>query len=150
MDSERLLRFIGYFPDYLSALSFTLLGLFLDNLCQPLSVKRNSLCYASMRCLFVSEKRFATLKRFRLARLVKKLTGECMFSQNFAEVYPVFQCKMPESLARRKCFLEAFADVNSVYNGNMKHARAIEFDQKGSFCVENGSFKYVDICQSEY
>ena len=43
-----------------------------------------------------------------------------------------------------------FADVNSVYNGNMKHARAGEFDQKGSFCMANGSISYVYICQSEY
>ena len=33
MDSQLLLKFIGYFPDYLSALSRTF-TLFLDNLCR--------------------------------------------------------------------------------------------------------------------
>ena len=41
MDSELLLKFIGYFADYLSALSRTLLRFFLDNLC------RNSCIYLS-------------------------------------------------------------------------------------------------------
>ena len=34
MDSELLSKFIGYFPDYLSALSRTLLRFFLNNLCR--------------------------------------------------------------------------------------------------------------------
>ena len=39
MDSEHLLKIIGYFPDYLSALSRTLL---LDNLCRN-SVNTNEI-----------------------------------------------------------------------------------------------------------
>ena len=39
MDSELLLKFIGYFPDYLSALSRTLYAV-LDNLCRNSCTKK--------------------------------------------------------------------------------------------------------------
>ena len=43
MDSELLLKFIGYFPDYLSALSSSRFTLFLDNLCRN-SCKLGQIC----------------------------------------------------------------------------------------------------------
>ena len=50
MDSELLLKFIGYFPDYLSALSRTLFVffLFLDYLCRNNCIQWGNQIYAGV------------------------------------------------------------------------------------------------------
>ena len=41
----------------------------------------------------------------------------------------IFECKMQKWLAEKTVFSShLFADIISVHNGNMKHARASEFD----------------------
>ena len=45
MDSELLLKFIGYFPDYLPALSRTLLRFFGQPLSKQLYIKHEKACF---------------------------------------------------------------------------------------------------------
>ena len=63
MDSELLLKFIGCFPDYLSALSCTILR-FLDNLC------RNS----CVSFLVSSQQIFRKKKRANLEKCIMSMS----------------------------------------------------------------------------
>ena len=73
---------------------------------------------------------FSEVKNSNPKEKVGSWSACCHLQLNFLlKFFPVFECKMPKSLTEK--FLlsrHLFADVISVHKGNMKHARAIEFD----------------------
>ena len=76
MDSELSLRFIGNFPDYLSALSHMLLNTFLDNLCRNSCISPSHFFKIERTIFGVIIFQYFTAAPFKMMSLIFRLAGQ--------------------------------------------------------------------------